>query len=416
MRSQAACATATAASSNAIESRPPDSATAAAPPPGSEAASADATADRRRSAGPGSAGGNLLESPIGEDLVFARLEQRVERLLLQVTQHLGERLLQRHHHRRVVAMGSAQRLVDDLVDQPELLQPGGGDPERLGGLGRMFGRFPEDRRATLGRYHRIRCILQHQRDVADAGVGAGRVDEREQRKPEFLGELHQAQRLAVTLGARHAEIAVDLLLGIAALLLAEDHAGHAVEPREAADDRRVVSVRAIAVQLAELAEHAVDVVERVRTLRMTRDLRDLPGGELAVDVLGKLLALLGQPQDLVGDVDGGILVHVAQLVDLLLQLANRLLEVEKGLLHGCRDWWCARIIAQTPRRAPIMAPLQEESTWRRIASPSSRVTALARKRFPRGFGSSRKRPRSSASRSSSRISTGTATATPAPAA
>ena len=115
--------------------------------------------------------------------------------------------------------------------------------------------------------------------------------------------------------------------------------------------------------------------------------------------------------DLVGDVDGGILVHVAQLVDLRLQLGDRLLEVEKGLLHGRQESWCARIIAQTPRRAPIMAPLQEESTWRRIASPSSRVTASARKWFPRGFASSRKRPRSSASHSSSRISTGTATTT-----
>ena len=40
-----------------------------------------------------------------------------------------------------------------------------------------------------------------------------------------------------------------------------------------------------------------------------------------------------QPRDLVGDVDRGVLVHVAQLVDLLLQLGDRLLEIEKGLLH-----------------------------------------------------------------------------------
>ena len=166
------------------------------------------------------------------------------------------------------------------------------------------------------------------------GIRAGRVDEGEQRQPELLGELHEPQRLAVALRARHAEVAVDLLLGVAALLVADHHARLAVEAREAADDRRVVGVAAVAVQLAEVAEQAVDVVERVRPLRMARDLRDLPRRELAVDLLGELLALLLQPADLVGDVDRRVLVDVAQLVDLRLQLGDRLLEIEKGLLHG----------------------------------------------------------------------------------
>ena len=39
------------------------------------------------------------------------LEQRVERLILERAQRLGERLLERHHHRRVVAMRAAQGLV-----------------------------------------------------------------------------------------------------------------------------------------------------------------------------------------------------------------------------------------------------------------------------------------------------------------
>ena len=171
---------------------------------------------------------------------------------------------------------------------------------------------------------------------ADARVRARRVDEREERQLELLGELHEAQRLAIALGPRHAEVAVDLLLGVAALLVAEHHAGLAVEAREAADDRRVVGVRAVAVQLAELAEHAVDVVERVRPLRMARDLRDLPRRELGVDVARELLALLREARDLVGDVDRGVLVDVAQLVDLLLQLGDRLLEIEEGLFHGRR--------------------------------------------------------------------------------
>src|SRR4029079_2401165 len=131
----------------------------------------------------------------------------------------------------------------------------------------------------------------------DAGVGTGRVDEREEGQGEFLGELHEAQRLAVAVRARHPEVAVDLLLGVAPLLLADHHARLAVEAGETADDRRIVGVCAIAVQLAELGEHAVDVIARVRTLRMPRDLRDLPRTELAVDVLRELLTLLREPRD-----------------------------------------------------------------------------------------------------------------------
>ena len=98
-------------------------------------ASRDA-ARRRGAAARGSAGRDFLELAVAEDLVLALLEQRVDRLLLQLAQRLGQRLLQRDHHRRVVAVRAAQRLGDDLVDEAELLQPRRGDAEGLGGLRR----------------------------------------------------------------------------------------------------------------------------------------------------------------------------------------------------------------------------------------------------------------------------------------
>src|SRR5262245_43281369 len=66
---------------------------------------------------------DLLVLAPGEDLVLARLEQRVDRLLLSLPQRFGQRLAQRDHHRRLVAMRAARRLVDDLVYKPELFQP-----------------------------------------------------------------------------------------------------------------------------------------------------------------------------------------------------------------------------------------------------------------------------------------------------
>src|SRR6184192_1223696 len=98
---------------------------------------------------------------------------------------------------------------------------------------------------------------------------------------------------------------MDFFLRVTAFLMADDHARLAVEARESADDRRIVGIDAIAVQLAKVAEQRIDVIERVGPLRMTRDLRDLPGRQLAVDFPGELLALLGKARDLVGNVDRG---------------------------------------------------------------------------------------------------------------
>jgi hypothetical protein len=99
--------------------------------------------------------------------------------------------------------------------------------------------------------------------------------------PNFSARPHQPQRLAVALGPRHAEIAVDLFLGVAPLLVANDHHRLAVEARQPADDGMVVGKGAIAVQFLEIGEDVLDVVERVGPLRMARHLGDLPGVSLA---------------------------------------------------------------------------------------------------------------------------------------
>ena len=81
-------------------------------------------------------------------------------------------------------------------------------------------------------------------------------------------------------------------------------------------------------------EEGVEVVERVGPLRVTRHLRDLPRVQLAVDFLRQRLALLLQARDLLGDVERGIVLHEAQLLDLGLELGDRLLEIEKCRFHG----------------------------------------------------------------------------------
>ncbi len=89
---------------------------------------------------------------------------------------------------------------------------------------------------------------------------------------------HQAESLPVALGFRHAEIAVQLGLRVAAFLLPDDHDGPSLEEGEAADNRGIVGEGAVAVKLAEIRKEALDVIERVRALGMARELNALPGG------------------------------------------------------------------------------------------------------------------------------------------
>ena len=128
----------------------------------------------------------------------------------------------------------------------------------------------------------------------EARVGARRVHEAEDRPAELRGELHHAQRLAIALGLRHAEVAVDLLLGVAALLVADDRHRPVAEEREAADERRVVREAPVAVELGPLREERLDVVERVGPVRVARDQRLLPGRELRVDLAPARVELLAQ--------------------------------------------------------------------------------------------------------------------------
>jgi hypothetical protein len=93
------------------------------------------------------------------------------------------------------------------------------------------------------------------------------------------------------------------------------HARLAVETRQATDDRLVIGIRAVAVQLMEVREDFVHVVHGVGTLRMTRDLGYLPGRELGVEVFGELLTFLREAVDLFADIDGGVFLNETQLFD-----------------------------------------------------------------------------------------------------
>src|SRR5256886_14173887 len=162
---------------------------------------------------------------------------------------------------------------------------------------------------------------------ADAGVRAGRVDEAEDRLAELLGELHEAERLAIALGVRHAEVARDLLTRVAPLLVADDDDPLPLEPRQATDDRRVVPVEPVAVELDEVLEEERDEVGRVGALGVAGELRPLPGGQARVGLLALPVEPLLELRDLLAA--AGRVVLGLERRDPVLQLEQGLLEIKR---------------------------------------------------------------------------------------
>src|SRR5437667_4335 len=216
-------------------------------------------------------------------LLLPPFEELLDPDLAEMPQVATEGLAERRGRRFGVGVRPTRRLGDDLVDDPELQQILGRDLQGLGGPLPLARVLPEDGRAALG-------------------VG-------------------------------HAEIAMEVLLRVAALLVPDHHHAHAVEPGPPPDDRRIVTEQAVAVQLDEVGEHRAQVVERVRSLRVAGHLHALHRRQVLVDLGAQLGQSFLERGELLGDVHRRLARHALQLLDLALQLEQRTLEVQRVGRH-----------------------------------------------------------------------------------
>ena len=104
------------------------------------------------------------------------------------------------------------------------------------------------------------------------------------RRAELGGELHQPERLAVALRVRHAEVALDVLLGVAPLLVPDHH--HRVPARRAHPPTIAGSsmYKPVAVELDEIGEDGAEIIQGIRAPRVPGNHHPLQRREIAVDV------------------------------------------------------------------------------------------------------------------------------------
>ena len=111
-----------------------------------------------------------------------------------------------------------------------------------------------------------------------AAKRALRVHEAHHRTPEALGLTHKAQTLAVALGLRAAEVALDAILQVAALFLRDKRRRLARDPADARHNGGIVGETAIAVALEEALTRRFQIAARGRSMYVARGLHAGPRG------------------------------------------------------------------------------------------------------------------------------------------
>lgn len=251
-----------------------------------------------------------------------------------------------------VAVGSAEGFGDDGVDDAEGFEVFAGEFEAFGELGAGGVVFVEDSGAGFGGDDGVPGELHHGDLIgdadaecpagaafagddaddgcaesghfhevsgdalglpaffgADAGIRAWGVDECDDWQAEFFGELHAAEGFAVALGVCQSEEALHFFLGVAALVVADEHDFVTTDSRQSAADGGVVAEVAVAVDLAELAADHFDVVFEEGALGVSGDLDGFPSGEVFVGFAEEGGVVLAEAADLGRAVDlaGGLL-------------------------------------------------------------------------------------------------------------
>src|SRR5262249_47985532 len=111
----------------------------------------------------------------------------------------------------------------------------------------------------------------------DARIGSRRVDKSDQRAAKFLSHLHQAKSFTITFRFRHSEVPVAAFVDVAAFLLTYDRDFHSLDLCKPANDRRIVRISAITVNLNKIGKKRRKKIKRIRTLGVTCGLNAVKG-------------------------------------------------------------------------------------------------------------------------------------------
>ena len=314
----------------------------------------------------------------------------------------------------IAAGGFGQHLVNDA----QLEQVGASNFEGLSGNRSLAGIPPQDRGTGLGTRNGVNAVFKHQETVGNpnpqgttgttftdhrgknrhpqaehlaqvesdrfalallfrqhTGVGTRGVDKAEDRQAEAIGVIHQPHGLAVAPWGGHAEIAGHVFLGIATLLMAQQHHPLVTDAANPADQGLVIAAATVAMELNPFITDHLDVIQGARALGMARHL-NLLGRAQRFKNFGAPAGGQGfQLEQLLAHIHLRIARKLADLLDLLLELNNRLFKLEQGATgHGDRQGGVGKEtgLRRKPWQLPGLGPENHAEARPNQSDPSSR--------------------------------------------
>src|SRR5699024_10246262 len=120
-------------------------------------------------------------------------------------------------------------------------------------------------------------------------------DERQDRHTELFSMLHKSASLAEALGTRHAEVALQILLGVGAALVAKPYHCTTAKRTEPADKRLVIAISAIATEFDNALEQLVHVIHRTGTVWVARESHAVHSRHVGMRHLGRFFGHASSP-------------------------------------------------------------------------------------------------------------------------
>ena len=187
-------------------------------------------------------------------LVVPLGQQLVERKIGELKQVIGERLGHSIGDGFRFTVGTAERFRNHVIHDAQVYEILGGHLQGRGGIRHFGGIIPQDRGTAFRRNHGIDAMLEHQDAIytpsasapplppspmtiemigtvsractqisrdgfrlpalfgPDTGIGAGGVDERDDRSAEFFRHLHEAEGLPIPFRIGHPEVPLHAFL------------------------------------------------------------------------------------------------------------------------------------------------------------------------------------------------------------
>ena len=270
----------------------------------------------------------------------------------------------------MVIVGATEWLGDDPINDAELGEVLGAKFQCRSGFWSMFAMFPKNGGAAFRTDDRIVGVLHHEHAVsnadaecataaaftddhsddgraeqhhltqiecdgfgnvaflsADAGESTGGVDQCDDGQAELLGETHHTQGLAVTFGMGAAEIAEEVFLGVAALLMTDDDDLLSAPDGKASGHGVVITHVAVTMDLNEFVAAMLHVIQHEGPVDVSGDLHALPWVEIGVDIALEGIGLLFQFGDLAGKLVTGF------AGELLLRVLDFFAEFDDGFFE-----------------------------------------------------------------------------------